>query len=204
MNFGKSANVRAAIDREKGTVEVSWRKTSWADGGPQTEISWRTPRHPPKYEIGEWPSSAPRQGLRRIRGADRQAGGRAAQPEAERGVIYEEYIEKENEILTASTQRVETPGVRGGAARGVARANKQMPARSTRQRPAQGVLLEVTSPAAGRGAGVPTHSGLVKRLFEIEGRRSPGHRAIKSIARAAATAPRWPLLHDQMIDPVGS
>ncbi len=45
------------------------------------------------------------------RRADRQAGGHAAHQEAERGVLFEEYIEKEDEVLTAVVQRVEKNNV---------------------------------------------------------------------------------------------
>ncbi len=195
-NFGKSANVRASIDREKGTVEVFARKTVVEEvEDPQVEISLDEARaiHP-KYEIGD---------LAELRATPREFGRIAAQTakqvvvqhirEAERGVIYDEYIEKENEILTAIVQRVDNRQGCGGVGPHRRPARTQ-PADARRgvqcQRPAQGHVLEVNKMSRGPQVLVSrTHPGLVKRLFELEVPEiRQGIVQIKSIAREADTA----------------
>ena len=109
-NFGKNANVRATIDADKGSVEVLSRKTVVETvEGPQCEMSLEEARAiQPQYELGD---------LVEVQVTPKNFGRIAAQTakqvvvqhlrEAERGVIYDEYSQKENEILTAIVQRVE-------------------------------------------------------------------------------------------------
>ncbi|MEG0145232.1 MAG: transcription termination/antitermination protein NusA, partial [Clostridia bacterium] len=174
-NFGKNANVRATIDRVNGQVEVLARKTVVEEvADSQSEISLEDARviHP-RYEIGD---------LAEIRATPRDFGRIAAQTakqvvvqhirEAERGVIYEEYIEKENEILTAIVQRVENRQVfvELGRTEGLIEPNQQMPGEE--YAPGDRIkvyVLEVSKLARGPQVLVSrTHPGLVKRLFEIE------------------------------------
>lgn len=212
-NFGKSANVRAAIDREKGTVEVFARKTVVEQvEDSQTEIGLEEARaiHP-KYDIGD---------LAELRATPRDFGRIAAQTakqvvvqhirEAERGVIYEEYIEKENEILTAIVQRVDNRQVyvELGRTEGLLEPNQQMPNEEYAVNDRLKVyVLEVTKSSRGPQVLVSrTHSGLVKRLFEIEVPEiRQGIVQIKSIAREAGYRTKMAVYStDQMIDPVGS
>ena len=113
-NFGKTANVRAMIDPEKGKVEVYSIKTVVENvQDPLCEMTLseaRTIR--PQYELGD---------LVEVPVTPKNFGRIAAQTgkqvvvqhlrEAERGVIYDEYSQKENEILTAIVQRVENKKV---------------------------------------------------------------------------------------------
>ncbi len=212
-NFGKSANVRAAIDREKGTVEVFARKTVVEQvEDPQTEISLEEARaiHP-KYEIGD---------LAELRATPRDFGRIAAQTakqvvvqhirEAERGVIYDEYIEKENEILTAIVQRVDNRQVyvELGRTEGLLEPNQQMPGEEYHVNDRLKVyVLEVNKMSRGPQVLVSrTHSGLVKRLFEIEVPEiRQGIVQIKSIAREAGYRTKMAVYStDSLIDPVGS
>ncbi|MEA5066611.1 MAG: transcription termination factor NusA, partial [Eubacteriales bacterium] len=212
-NFGKNANVRAAIDRQSGEVEILARKTVVEEVlDVQTEISLAEARaiHP-RYEIGD---------LAEISATPRDFGRIAAQTakqvvvqhirEAERGVIYEEYIEKENEILTAIVQRVENRQVMVelGRTEGLLEQNQQMPGEE--YAPGDRIkvyVLEVSRMARGPQVLVSrTHPGLVKRLFEIEVPEiRSGIVQIKSIAREAGFRTKM-AVHptDPMIDPVGS
>ena len=212
-NFGKSANVRATIDREKGTVEVFARKTVVCEvNDPQTEISLEDARaiHP-KYEVGD---------LAELRATPRDFGRIAAQTakqvvvqhirEAERGVIYEEYIEKENEILTAIVERVENRQVyvELGRTEGLLEPAQQMPGEEYAVNDRLKVyVLEVNKLSRGPQVMVSrTHPGLVKRLFEIEVPEiRSGIVQIKSIAREAGYRTKMAVYStDQMIDAVGS
>ena len=111
-NFSTTvANVRVSIDRKKGEVEVFARKTVVEEvEDDQTQISLEEARAiNPVYEVGD---------LIEKEITPRQFGRIAAQTakqvvmqkirEAERGVIYQEYSEKENEILTALVKRIES------------------------------------------------------------------------------------------------
>jgi N utilization substance protein A len=212
-NFGKSANVRATIDREKGSVEVFARKMVVEDvEDPQVEISLSEARaiHP-KYEIGD---------LAELRATPRDFGRIAAQTakqvvvqhirEAERGVIYDEYIEKENEILTAIVQQVDNRQVyvELGRTEGLLEPSQQMPGEEYAVNDRLKVyVLEVSKLSRGPQVLVSrTHPGLVKRLFEIEVPEiRQGIVQIKSIAREAGHRTKMAVYStDHMIDPVGS
>ena len=212
-NFGKNANVRASIDREKGTVEVFARKIVALElEDPQTEISLEDARaiHP-RYEVGD---------LAEISATPRDFGRIAAQTakqvvvqhirEAERGVIYDEYIEKENEILTAIVQRVEEGKVfvELGRTEGLIEKAHQMPGEEYELGDRLKVyVLEVTKLSRGPQVLVSRmHPGLVKRLFEIEVPEiRNGIVQIKSIAREGGYRTKMAVHStDSMIDAVGS
>ena len=93
--------------------------------------------------------------------------------EAERGVIYDEYIEKENEVLTAIVQSVESNDnvfVEIGRTEGILEASQRMPGEEIRPNDRLKVyVLNVSRSPRGPQITVSrTHPGLVKRLFEIE------------------------------------
>ncbi len=215
-SFGKVDNVRASIDRNTGVIEVLAHKkiVSFVED-PTIEISLDEVREKyPSYasygvedviEVPTMPS---------------QFGRIAAQTakqvivqhirEAERGVIYDEYIEKENEILTAIVQRVENGRafVELGRTEGVLEVAQQMPGEEVNVGDRLKVyVLEVTKVTRGPQVMVSrTHPGLVKRLFEIEVPEiRTGVVQIKSIAREAGFRTKMAVFStDQNIDPVGS
>ena len=174
-NFGKTANVRAVIDPQKGQVEVYSRKMVVEEvNDPQCEMSLADAREiRPQYELGD---------LVEVPVTPRNFGRIAAQTgkqvvvqhlrEAERGVIYDEYSQKENEILTAIVQHIENKQVfvELGRVEGVLEPSQQMPTEELNINDRIKVyVLEVSR--MGRGPQVfvsRTHPGLVKRLFEIE------------------------------------
>ena len=134
--------------------------------------------------------------------------------EAERGKIYDEYIEKENEILTAIVQRVEPKAVyvELGRTEGVLEFSDMIPGETLRDDDHVKVyVLEVNrSGAVGpRGPQVRVsriHPNLVKRLFEMEVPEiASGTVTIKSIAREAGSRTKMAVhSSDMMIDPVGA
>ena len=131
-NFGKNANVRATIDPTKGVVEIYSRKTVVEEVyDSQCEMTLSEAREiRPQYELGD---------LVEVEVTPKNFGRIAAQTakqvvvqhlrEAERGVIYDEYSQKENEILTAIVQRVENKNVyvELGRTEGVLDPAQQMP-----------------------------------------------------------------------------
>ncbi len=133
--------------------------------------------------------------------------------ELEKGKIYDEYIEKENEILTGIVERVDNDNVyvELGATRGVLSKSEFMPGEE--YRPGDHIKVYVLQVyRAGREAGGPqvavsrVHTGLVKRLFEMEVPEiATGIVQIKSIAREAGSRTKIAVASsDAAIDPVGA
>ncbi len=212
-NYGKGANVRASIDRDKGEIEVLSRKTVVEEvTDPQSEMTLQEARDiDRRYEVGD---------LVEVPVSPRDFGRIAAQTakqvvvqhlrEAERGVIYDEYSQKENEILTAIVQRIENRNVyvELGRTEGVIEPNQQMPGEELAPNDRIKVyVLEVSR--QGRGPQVyvsRTHPGLVKRLFELEvPELVSGVVQIKAIAREAGFRTKMAVFFtDPLIDAVGS
>ena len=206
-------NVRVTIDRDHGEVEVFARKTVVEEVvNPQSEISLEAARAiRPMYEVGDLIEEKVTPG---------QFGRIAAQTakqvvvqkirEAERGGIYNEYIEKENEILTALVQRIEEKRVfvELGRTDGVLEPAQQMIGETYAPNDRIKVyVLEVSKTSRGLQIMVSrTHSGLVKRLFEIEVPEiESGVVQIKSIAREAGSRTKMAVFStDPSIDPVGA
>lgn len=134
--------------------------------------------------------------------------------EAEQGKIYDEYSEKENEILTAIVQRVEPKAVyvELGRTEGVMEQNEWMPGEEYHMDDHIKVyVLEVNRSGREmlRGPQVRVsrvHVGLVKRLFEMEVPEiAAGVVQIKSIAREAGSRTKMAVYStDVVIDPVGA
>ncbi len=212
-NYGKTANVRASIDRVNGQVEVLSRKTVVEEiEDPLCEMTLEEARKiNDRFELGD---------LVEVPVTPRNFGRIAAQTakqvvvqhirEAERGVIYDEYSQKENEILTAIVQRVENKNVyvELGRTEGVIEPKEQMPGEELKVNDRIKVyVLEVSR--LGRGPQVfvsRTNPGLVKRLFELEVPEIvTGVVQIKSIAREAGFRTKMAVFStDPMIDAVGS
>ena len=136
--------------------------------------------------------------------------------EAERGVMYESYSNKAQELLTGTVLRIDpTSGdmfVRIGAGEqqsdAVLRAGEQIPGETYREGDHIRVyVLEVHK--MGRGPLVHvsrTHPNLVRRLFELETPEiAEGHVEIRNIAREAGSRSKMAVRATmEGIDPVGS
>ena len=212
-NFGKNANVRASIDHVTGAVEVYACKTVVHEvEDPQSEISLEDARQiRNEYEVGD---------LVEVGVTPRNFGRIAAQTakqvvvqhirEAERGVIYDEYSQKENEILTAIVQRVENKQafVELGRTEGLLDVPQQMPGEELQPNDRVKVyVLGVSRASKGPQVTVSrTHPGLVKRLFELEVPEIvSGDVQIKSIAREAGFRTKMAVFSTSpLIDAVGS
>ncbi len=216
-NFKKNAanaqNVDVSIDRVNGVVQVFARKiVSEEVLDDSTEISLEEAHAiQPSFEVGD---------IVKVEVTPGNFGRVAAQTakqvimqrirEAERGIIYDEYIEKENEILTAIVQRVEGKNVyvELGKTEGVIEQQDMMQGEeySVNDR-IKVYVLEVQRTSKGPQVLVSrTHPGLVKRPFELESMEiQSGVVQIKSIAREAGSRTKMAVSSaDPMIDPVGS
>jgi transcription termination/antitermination protein NusA len=134
--------------------------------------------------------------------------------EAERGKIYDEYIEKENEILTAVVQRVEQENifVELGRTEGILEKEDCIPGEELHDDDHIKVYVLQVNRTGTANAHAPqvrvsrTHPNLVKRLFEMEVPEiAAGVVTIKSIAREAGSRTKMAVSSsDIMIDPVGA
>jgi len=213
-NYNTSTeNVRVAIDRDHGDVEVYARKAVVEEvENPQTEISLEDARAiRPMYEVGDLiEEKVMPSGFGRIAAQTAKQVIVQKIREAERGGIYNEYIEKENEILTALVQRVEDKKVyvELGRTDGVLEPAQQMIGETLAPNDRVKVyVLEVSKTSRGPQIMVSrTHSGLVKRLFEFEVPEiASGVVQIKSIAREAGSRTKMAVFStDPSIDPVGA
>lgn len=212
-NYNSQGNVRAEVDGKTGEIHIYASKAVVEEvENPASEISLAQARKVnPLYDIGDVIEEE----------ADTRKFGRiAAQTakqvvvqrirEAERGNIYEEYVEKENEILTAIVQRVERGSafVELGKTDGLLMPNEMIPGETCEQNQRIKVyVLEVRKEMKGPQVLVSrTHPGLVKRLFELEVPEiMSGVVQIKSIAREAGSRTKIAVYStDAQVDAVGS
>ena len=134
--------------------------------------------------------------------------------EAERGKIYDEYVEKTDEILTAVVQRIESRSiyVELGHTEGVLDMSEIIPGEELHEGDHIKVyVLDVqrAGVAGPRGPQVRVsriHPSLVKRLFEMEVPEiAAGMVSIRGLAREAGSRTKMAVYsNDPMIDPVGS
>lgn len=194
-NFGSSQSIKVTIDRETGEVACYAQKEVVEEVmDPQTEISLSEARVlRPNYELGD---------MIDFEVTPRDFGRVAAQTakqvvvqkfrEAEREILYNQYITKEREVVTAIVQRRERRNiiVQMGKIDAVLSANEQIPGEQYNFMDRIKVyVLEVKQMPKGPQIFVSrTHPELVKRLFEQEVPEvHDGTVEIKSIAREAGS-----------------
>ncbi len=134
--------------------------------------------------------------------------------ESERGKIYDEYIEKENEILTGIVQRVEPKAayLELGRTEGIMETSEFIPGESYRDGDHVKVYVLKVRRSGNEFQRNPQvyvsriHPGLVKRLFEMEVPEiATGVVQIRSISREAGSRTKIAVFSmDPMIDPVGA
>ena len=217
-NTGAPMNLSVVIARKK-PVQVFARKVAVEeveDSNIQIDIN-EARQIRPDFELGD---------IVEIDVTPRDFGRVAAQTakqvivqrirEAERGKIYDEYVEKENEILTAIVQRVDGKNVyvELGLTEGVLESSEFMPGEEYRVN--DHIKVYVLQVHRSRGdqqhSNTPQvyvsriHPGLVKRLFEMEVPEiANGIVQIKSFAREAGSRTKMAVYSSEMmIDPVGA
>lgn len=218
-----NANVRVELNRETGAVRLFARKTveRWVTD-EASEISIEDAQKiQPSYqqddivEVEVTPDN-----FRRVAAQTAKQVIVQKIREAERGKVYDDFIEKENEILTAIVHSVDPETkdvyVELGKTEGVLEPTQQMATDVyTPGERFKVYVLEVVAdrrlarPGAKHGPQVSVsriHPGLVKRLFELEVPEiQSGIVQIKSISREAGSRTKMAVHStDPMIDPVGS
>ncbi len=212
-NFGSTENVKIHVDRQTGDVRVfSQRIVSGEVENPSEEIA---------IEEAKVINSAFEEGdIVEQEVTPRKFGRIAAQTakqvvmqrirEAERGIIYEEFYNKEEDIVTGIVQRTDRRSViiDLGKTEGIIPANEQPPRETYRFNDRiKTYVLEVKKTPKGPLIMLSrTHPGLVKRLFELEVPEiHEGVVEIRGIAREAGSRTKIAVATaNGDIDPVGA
>ena len=213
------SNLDVTVNRQTGAISVFARKLILEDEeieDPTNQISLKEAQKiNPGYQMGDIAEVDVTPG-----GFLRVAAQTAKQViiqqirEAERGKIYDEYIEKESEILTGIVERIEPKAVYVdlGRTEGVLERDQMIPGEVLHDEDHIKVyILEVNKPSQSAGYTPQVyvsriHQNLVKRLFEMEVPAiAGGIVTIKSIAREAGSRTKIAVhSSDVMIDPVGA
>ncbi len=212
-NFNSATNVRVDINEEEGNMKVFARKTIVDEVmDPQQEISIEEAKEVnPNYgledvielevtpmDFGRIAAQAAKQVVtQRVR-------------EAERGIIYGEYVDREEDVMTGIIQRKDSRFVYVNLGKIEARLpeGEQMPAESYEVHDRLKVFVtKVENSNKGPHIYVSrTHPGLLKRLFEMEVPEIyDGTVEVKSVAREAGDRSKISVhAEDPEVDPVGS
>jgi len=212
-NFSSAQNVRVALDRETGEIHVYARKNVVEEvTAPRLEISLAEAQEiDPRYTLED---------VVELEVTPKNFGRIAAQTakqvvvqrirEAERGIIYEEYSNRESDIVTGIVQRIEAKNVFVdlGKAEAILQPSEQIPGEVYRHGDRiKTYIIEVKKTTTGPQILVSrTHPGLLKRLFELEVPEiHDGIVEIKSVAREPGLRSKIAVhSRDENVDPVGA
>lgn len=212
-NFASAQNVRVSLDRTSGEIHVYARKTVTDDvKDPRLDISLEDAKKvDPRFELED---------IIELEVTPKNFGRIAAQTakqvvvqrirEAERGIIYEEFSNREGDIVTGIIQRIEQKNVYIdlGKAEAILAPSEQIPGEIYRQWDRiKTYITEVRKTTKGPQILVSrTHPGLLKRLFELEVPEiHDGIVEIKSVSREPGMRSKIAVYsRDEDIDPVGS
>ncbi len=212
-NFNQAQNVRIDLNLGSGTMRVFARKEVVDEVfDPRLEISLEDAQKVnPNYEVED---------VVELEVTPKDFGRIAAQTakqvvtqrvrEAERGIIYSEFIDREEDIMTGIVQRQDSKFiyVSLGKIEAILPANEQMPNEFYKPHDRIKVFLtKVEKTTKGPQIYVSrTHPGLLKRLFEMEVPEIyDGTVEIKSVAREAGDRSKISVhSENEEVDPVGS
>ncbi|HEX6987850.1 MAG TPA: transcription termination factor NusA [Bacillota bacterium] len=212
-NFGSAQDVVVRLDRETGDIRVIARKRVVEEVTDESlEISLEDARGiDPSYRVGD---------EAQIEVTPREFGRIAAQTakqvvmqrlrEAERDLVYEEFISREGDIVTGVVRRVlgRNVFVDLGRSEAILLPSEQIPREYYRQgERIKTYIVEVRKTTKGPQIVLSrSHPGLLKRLFELEVPEiHEGYVEIKAIAREAGARSKVAVTSwDERIDPVGA
>lgn len=212
-NFNQAQNVRVDFNLVNGSMRVFARKEIVDEVfDSRLEISLEEAKSiNPNYEVED---------VLELEVTPKNFGRIAAQTakqvvtqrvrEAERGIVYNEFIDREEDIMTGIVQRRDSKYiyVALGKTEALLPANEQMPNESYQPHERYKVFLtKVEKTSKGPQIFVSrTHPGLLKRLFELEVPEIfDGTVEIKSVAREAGDRSKISVHTDNHeVDPVGA
>lgn len=212
-NFNQAQNVRIDLNLQSGLMRVFARKEVVDQVfDPRLEISLdEATKLNPNYQVED---------VVEMEVTPKNFGRIAAQTakqvvtqrvrEAERGIIYSEFIDREEDIMTGIVQRLDSKFiyVSLGKIEALLPVNEQMP--NERYKPHDRIKVFITKvEKTTKGPQIfvsRTHPGLLKRLFEIEVPEIyDGTVEIKSVAREAGDRSKISVHSENSeVDPVGS
>lgn len=174
-HFGTDENVRVQFSRETGAIRVLSRRevvSEVTDPKTQISLSEATSRDP-KLAVGDSvEDEIPARGFGRIAAQTAKQVVMQKLREKERGMIYDEFAEREGDVVTGQVVRVE----RGivivdlGRVEGYILPQEQVRSEKYHERDRiKAYVLEVRKTPKGPQILLSrTHPGLLKRLFELE------------------------------------
>ena len=212
-NFGSSQNMRVDLNKQTGEIHVYARKSiveKVTDSAQEISLS-EARKINPNYEIED---------IVEIEVTPKNFGRIAAQNakqvvvqrirEAERGMVFEKFSSRENDIVNGVVQRMENRNVYIdlGRAEAILMPNEQIPGEVYQHHDRiKTYIVEVKKTNKGPQIMVSrTHPGLLKRLFELEVPEiHDGLVEIKSVAREPGMRSKISVYtKDENIDPVGA
>ncbi|MBQ8576791.1 MAG: transcription termination/antitermination protein NusA [Clostridia bacterium] len=208
-------NVRVVIDEAKQEVRVYEQKTVVEEvTDPATEISLDEARtHSKRLGIGDICETE-----QKTKAFGRISAQTAKQVivqgirEAERGMMIKEYESKQDEIITATVERVDTNTgnviVDTGTSHATLLASEQIPGETyTPDTQIKVLVTEVRKETKGPLVTLSrVHPGLVRRLFELEVPEiQDGTVVIKNLIREAGSRSKMAVAaNDENVDPIGA
>jgi N utilization substance protein A len=212
-NYGTSQNVSVNIDRETGDIDVYMRKDVVEvveDDSIEVALA-DVITLDSNYKVGD---------AIEYRVTPKDFGRIAAQTakqvvvqrirEAERGVIFDDYVNRQGEIVTGTIQRVsnDTVFVNMGKTEGILAAAEQVRNEGYHVNSRMKFfIMDVRKTMKGPQIYLSrSHPGLVKRLFELEVPEiQDGIVEIRSLAREAGSRTKMAVFtDDEGVDPVGA
>ncbi|MBY0222022.1 transcription termination factor NusA [Mammaliicoccus sciuri] len=212
-NFNQAQNVRVDLNLDKGTMKVYSRKDVVEDvEDERLQISLEDAQViNPVYEIGDIVEEevTPRDFGRIAAQTAKQVVTQRVR-EAERGLIYEEYIDREEDIVNGIVERMDAKNLFVGLGKVEAVLPSSEQIQTETYAPHDRIKVYITKvERTARGPQVfvsRTHPGLLRRLFELEVPEIyDGTVEIKSIAREAGDRSKISVYTtNEEVDPVGS
>lgn len=213
-NFNQAQNVRVDLNLGVGTIKVLSRKDVVADEveDDRLQISLEDALLiNPAYEVGDIVEQevTPRDFGRIAAQTAKQVVTQRVR-EAERGLIYEEYIDREDDIVNGIVERFDARNLYVGLGKVEAVLPMTEQIASEKYNPHERIKVYITKvERTSRGPQVfvsRTHPGLLRRLFEMEVPEIfEGIVEIKSIAREAGDRSKISVFTtNEEVDPVGS
>ena len=212
-NFGSLQNARVHIDRDTGSFKVYSQRTVTDEvTDARQEITLGEAREiDPRYDLGDIVENevTPRNFGRIAAQTAKQVVVQRIR-EAERNIIYEEFANREGDIITGVIQRVEQKNVfiELGKTEAILTPSEQMSGEDYRQGTrVKAYIVEVKKTNRAPQIIVSrTHPGLLKRLFELEvPELYEGVVELKAVAREAGYRSKIAVYsRDENVDPVGA
>ncbi|QTD42290.1 transcription termination factor NusA [Sporosarcina sp. Te-1] len=212
-NFNQAQNVRVDLNLEKGTMKVYSRKDVVEEvEDERLEIALQDAHIiNPAYEIGDIVEEevTPRDFGRIAAQTAKQVVTQRVR-EAERGLIYDEYVDREDDIVNGIVERLDQRNIYVGLGKVEAVLPVAEQIQSESYQPHDRIKVYITKvERTSRGPQVfvsRTHPGLLRRLFEMEVPEIyDGTVEIKSIAREAGDRSKISVhTNNEEVDPVGS